>query len=191
MNQPLPKGHPLHQATKELIAAIDAYEVLCSLHLGDFEAFETAWRQFLQWLERIWMKTQGAVHNLPRWKKVETETTSLRRRDPLLRYLYHARNADEHSIQDMAREWDGNLIAKDITATSYTITWSAYDRPLLPVTNRGTIYEPPREHLGASIEHLLGKGKAAPIVVADLALHFYHSLINRVLAEVLTMPSDA
>ena len=68
------------------------------------------------------------------------------------------------------------------------ITWSAYDRPLLPVTNRGTIYEPPREHLGASIEHLLGKGKAAPIVVADLALHFYVSLINRVLAEVRTMP---
>ena len=189
MNKPIPKGHPLHHATKELVAAVDAYMKLRSLHLGEFSEFEAAWSDFLHRVERVWSKTQGAVHSTPGWKKVETETTALRRSDPLLRYLIHARNAEEHSIQDVAKEW-GEINVTNVTATSFTLSWPVYDRPLLAVANRGVIYTPPREHLGASIAHLLGQGVAEPIVVADLALHFYHSLINRVLLEVLATVDD-
>ncbi|MGL5003277.1 MAG: hypothetical protein ACRDAM_10100, partial [Casimicrobium sp.] len=123
------------------------------------------------------------------WKKLESEFLKLRIGDPLLSYLRHARNADEHSIQKVATEGNVNLRALEVKPGTFRIQWDAFDRPLLPVKNRGVVYPPPREHLGQSIEDRLGKGVAEPVVLADLALHFYQNMLNRIVAEVLT-PDD-
>lgn len=184
-NKPLPKGHPLHDASKELMAAIDFYQKMLEHHLGDFATFEAAWREFLQKIERVWNKTQAAVCEHPRWPRLESEVVRLRNTDPLLRYLRHARNADEHSIQAMASDWDANLRASQVGEKTVRLDWEPWDRPLLPVSNRGVVFDPPKEHLGESITEKFKKGAAEPIVIADLALHFYRDLLNRTIAEVL------
>jgi hypothetical protein len=184
-NKPLPKDHPLHHASKELIAAIDFYERMHRNHLAEFAAFESDWREFLQKIERVWNKIQAAVCQYPGWRKIESEINRLRSEDPLLSYLRHARNADEHSIQNVASDWDGRLRASQIGATSVRVEWDPWDRPLLPVKNRGVLYQPPREHLGMDFTDRLKKGTAEPIVVADLALHFYKNLLDRVNRELL------
>jgi len=184
-NKPLPKSHPLHHASKELLAAVDFYGKLRENHLGDFAEFEVCWREFLQKIERVWNKAQAGMHDQPGWKQFEMEIERLRKNDPLLRYLRHARNADEHSIQAVAGEWDANLRTSQVASGSVMLEWEKWDRPLLPVTNRGVVYEPPREHLGQSLADKLKKGVAEPIVIGDLALHFYKSVLENAIAEVL------
>ena len=184
-NRPLPKGHPLHDASKELIAAVDFYKKMLEHHLGDFAAFDSAWREFLQKLERVWNKAQAGVHDQPGWSRLESEFNRLRSDDPLLRYLRHARNADEHSLQQVSTDWNASLRVSDAGPGSVKVEWEPWDRPLLPVVNRGVAYQPPKEHLGQSIEPKLKQGTAAPIVVADLALHFYRNLLDRIIIEIL------
>lgn len=188
-NKPFPKDHPLHHASKEIIAAIDFYERMLKHHLGDFANFESDWREFLQKLERVWNKTQAAVNGLPGWPKLEAEINKLRSEDQLLSYLRHARNADEHSIQQVASDWNANLRATPVDSTSVRLDWEPWDRPLLPVKNRGVVYQPPREHLGIDFSEKLKSGLAEPIVVADMALHFYKNLLDRVLNEVILKSS--
>lgn len=149
-----------------------------------FEEYELAWREVLRRLERVWAKTQAAVHHLPRWRKIESEVTNLRRTDPLLQYVSQARNADEHSIQNLAMEHDWDFTGTP-NSDGILFNWSPWDRPLLPVVNRGVRYEPPRTHLGQSIKPLLGKDKAEPRVVAELAIRFYVDFLNRVSYEVI------
>lgn len=188
-NKPLPKGHPLHDASKELIAAVDFYQKMVEHHLGDFSEFDGAWRGFLQKIERVWNKTQAAVCEYPCWPPLESEIVRLRNTDPLLRYLRQARNADEHSIQNVAGEWNANLRVSQIDESSVKLDWEPWDRPLLPVSNRGVVFDPPREHLGKNITGKLKNGVAEPILIADLALHFYYGLLNKTISEVLDIKS--
>jgi hypothetical protein len=184
-NKPLPKDHILHHASKEIIAAVEFYERMIKHHLGNFSTFESDWREFLQKLERVWNKTQAAASGLTGWPKLEAEINKTRNEDPLLSYLRHARNADEHSIQQVAADWDANLRETPVDSTSVRLDWEPWDRPLLPVKNRGVIYQPPRKHLGIDFTDKLKKGTAEPIIVADMALHFYRNLLNRVINEVI------
>lgn len=187
-NKPLPKDHPLHHASKELIAAVDFFGKLIAHHMGDFASFESAWREFLQKVERVWNKTQAAMAGKQGWAKLESEIAHQRNTDPLLLYLRHARNADEHGIQPIATEWDAKLRATSMGGGTVKVEWDPWDRPLLPVRNRGVTYEPPTEHLGHSLAERKKAGVAEPVMVADLALHFYRNLLNRAIAEVLEAP---
>jgi hypothetical protein len=185
LNKPLSKQHPLHHASKEMIAAIDFYQKMLFCGVDDFATFESYWLEFLQKLERVWNKIQAAVCSYPRWSRLEGEINRLRNNDALLVYLRHARNADEHSLQSIAADWDANLRASQVDAGHVLIEWEPWDRPLLTVKNRGVLYHPPRTHLGKNFEHMLKKGTAEPVVVAVMALHFYKNLLNRIITEVL------
>lgn len=184
MPHPLLKKHPLRQAFDELSFADKSYRRMVEICHGDFSDYERAWRVFLSHIERFWTKTQAAVHHLPGWTKIESEVTNLRKTDELLRYLQHARNADEHSIQELAAEWDAKMVAVQ-DGQRIRASWQPWDRPLLPVKNRGVTYVPPRIHLGQPLDSLLGTGKPESIVVAELAMKFYVSLFNRVCDEVV------
>lgn len=177
-------NHPLRHAAEEFSAADVAYRKMVAIGVCDFVEYEKAWRSFLHRIERVWTKTQAAVHRMSGWKKIESEISHLRKSDPLLNYLQQARNVEEHSIQELATDWDAKLTAVQIGA-EVPLSWQPWDRPLLPVTNRGVKFDPPRIHLGNSIEPLLGKGKAEPRVVAELALRFYVDFLNRVSTEVV------
>ena len=57
----------------------------------------------------------------------------------------------------------------------YFKPWS---RTLLPVTNRGKTFHPPKEHLGVRLENV------SPLDVANAAISFYCKLYNDVLTKV-------
>lgn len=179
------KSHPLHPAWMEFQAADVAYRRMVACGVGNFEEYELAWRELLGRIERVWAKTEAAVMAMPGWQKVKSDVTRLRRSDPLLIYLFQARNVDEHSIAPLAKEHDMNLQGKLTENGRVQLSWDPWDRPLLPVANRGVVYQPPRMHLGASIAPLLGKGKAEPRVVAELGMQFYINFLNRVSTEVV------
>ena len=189
MNPELLPNHPFRQAIEELFFADAAYRKMVEIVVGDFTEYEKAWRSFLRRIERVWTKTQAAVHRMPGWKKIDSNTSHLRRSDPLLSYLQQARNVEEHSIQELATDWNAKLTAVQIGAHIH-MSWQPWDRALLPVTNRGKKFDLPRIHMGKSIEPLLGKGKAETIVVAELALRFYVEFLNKVSTEVVGEKRD-
>ena len=84
--------------------AVDAMTVATSL-----EELREAWQNFLSRLERVWIKAerecQPARQAFEPW---QGKYKRMRRKDPLLAYLHHARNADHHTIQLVA------AIAKDV-----------------------------------------------------------------------------
>ena len=172
------KKHPLRHAFEELSLADKAYRKMVEICFGEFTEYERCWRDFLGRIERFWMKTEAATQHLPGWQALKSDVEQHRKNDPVLLYLKHARNADEHSVQDLAHEWDAKLVAFQIENRIHA-SWQPWDRPLLPVNNRGVVYQPPRMHLGQTIEPLLGQGKPEPIVVAELAMVFYLSVFNR------------
>jgi len=182
MDRLLPKTHQLHQASKELVAAEKLFEELREYNLKDFDIFEVRWREFLQKLERAWNKIQAGMAGEPNWKKLESEIEWLRKTDPLLRFLRQARNADEHSIQALAGDWNANPRVSRVTRTSARLEWNPWGRPLLPVTNRGVAYQPPKEHLGEPVRNK--PMVAEPVVVAELGLKFYTSVLDRAIVQV-------
>lgn len=183
MAQELIKNGPLKFAVQEFSFADEAYRRMVKIGVGDFFEYQKEWRKFLRRIERVWVKTQAAVHGMPNWQQIESEVSRLRKKDPLLHYLQQARNVDEHTISELAEDWEPRLEVKQ-TGNKVEIRWQPWDRPLLPVKNRGVTCDPPKTHLGKSIEHLKGKGKAEPRVVAELALRFYCHFLNRVYLEV-------
>ncbi len=183
------KNHPLRYAVEEFSLANRAYRRMVEIGIGDFTEYEKAWREFLHRIERVWFKIQAAVHNMSNWKKIESEVVRLRKKDPLLSYLQQARNVEEHSISDLAKDWEPKLEVKQ-KGDKIELSWQAWDRPLLTVKNRDGVYNPPNSHMGKSIEHLKRKGKAEPRVIAELALGFYCDLLNRVSVEVVGNKRD-
>lgn len=179
------KTHPLYQAYVEFEAADVAYRRMCARPMGDFDEYEASWRELLGRIERVWSKTEAAVSHLPGWQKVKSEIAQLRRTDPLLQYIQQARHVDEHSISALATEWDADLKGVVNPDGKLQLTWQPWDRPLLPVVNRGVTYLPPTTHLGSSISELFGQGKAQPRVIGELALRFYVNMLNRVSTEVV------
>ncbi|MDD3234374.1 MAG: hypothetical protein PHS12_06250 [Candidatus Omnitrophica bacterium] len=178
------ENHPLKYAVEEFSLANSAYLRMVKIGVGNFAEYERAWREFLHRIERVWIKTQAAVYHMPNWKKIESGFIELRREDPLLQYLHQARNVEEHSIADVAKDWDPHLQVRQGKGI-VELTWEVWDRSLLPVKNRGVVYNPPMSHLGQNIEHLKRKGKAELRVIAEFALRFYCDFLNKVSSEVV------
>jgi hypothetical protein len=161
-----------------------------------FQEFEAAWSDFLLAAGRVFSKLeQGAKVSGPSkdWFGRRKHT---RRTDPLLSYIHHARNADEHGIERITELRPGSVAIGSTGATSIktltietnkegttkiegetsgdplriTVTPSA--ARLTTVFDRGDKYEPPTEHLGAPISD------PSPLVVAELALAYLRGLTD-------------
>ena len=177
------KKFPLVEAAKELKSADIAYRKMVKVGVGRFSEYESAWRDFLQCIDRAWNKTQAEAKGKPKWQKLESEYVQLRKKDPLLRYIAEARNVTEHTIDPTIKDWNANLRATTV-GNKIKIEWDEWDRPLLPVTNRGTVFNPPKKHLGKPMKHYRRQGVSESRTVAELAMRFYVDMINRVLEEV-------
>lgn len=64
-----------------------------------FTEYENAWLDFLYRLERVWELTKLRYQAEHWFSKVYGSYAKLRKKDPLLKYLKHARNAETHTIQ--------------------------------------------------------------------------------------------
>lgn len=178
-----PKTHRLYRAVEEFESASKAWQAMGKVGVRPINELEDAWSLFLMHIERIWNKLLAAGRDLPGWQKIETEVSKIRKNDPALRYAHHARNATEHTIQEFAADWSGPLSVVP-TQEGVIISWPAWDRPLLPVKDRGQIYQPPKEHLGADISKEFGKGMSQAYVVGEYVLRYYFNTLNRAAIEV-------
>lgn len=89
----------LSKAKKELRAARRDLEMMRGA--SSFDVYEDAWRSGLAALERCWHAIQHAGKSAsPRFSPWLGKYTSFRRTDPLVCYLHHARNSQEHSIRE-------------------------------------------------------------------------------------------
>jgi len=137
------------------------------------EELREHWQTFLDRLEKVWVKAERECQPVRRafepWQGTYKRT---RRRDPLLTYLHHARNADQHTIQPVV------LLAQDVrlklapgaTATirfdestgtltvdgdvlSHAVEPRRY--ALVPITDAGVRYNPPiTDPIGAATSGL-------------------------------------
>ena len=176
----IPKGHPLGHALAEFWRADKALREMLRISVGSFSEYEAAWRDFLGRIERVWTKIEAAMSQVEGWQSVQSRVVAERRNDPLLSYVVQARNVDEHTIQDVTADWRASLNATQIGPGQVRLEWKPWDRPLLPVRNRGVIYAPPRSHLGTDFTERLGKGQAEAVIVASMAMRYYCNLINEV-----------
>lgn len=169
----------------EMVGATTAYKKMVEVGVGSFHQYDVAWREFLQAIDRAWNKVVVRCHDEKKWQKLKSKYEKLRKDDPLLKYVAQARNVTEHSISDVIVDWDANLKAQPVVGGIH-LSWSPWDRPLLPVTNRGTTFLPPKKHLSKSMDYYRQKrpGVEEPRVVAELAMQFYIKMIQEITNEV-------
>lgn len=151
---------------------------------------EALWKQFLRHLERVWLKCESHFGRSPKWNGWQGQFLTKRKKDPLLRYLHNARNADEHTVTNIVDKnpdsfkigpvgGNGRLRYLAIYGDHYEydadghvdVSFVPGQLKLLPVTNRSNVYPPPTEHLGKSLDG------ATVVEIARAGLNFYHDVV--------------
>ncbi|MHC8386748.1 hypothetical protein ACYZTM_01500 [Pseudomonas sp. MDT2-39-1] len=183
----------LKHPKSNLIAAGQAIEAM--KNSVTFEGYESEWRDYLTHIEKVWVKTERACVSVQaKFQPWQGKFQALRRKDMLLRYLKAARDADNHSIQDLATMRDGSLSVsfaedegirscrmqiKDGEVVIHTdnplVVTNTPPQPVaLPVKNHGDWYNPPTSHLGLTLvtQH--------PTELATLGLRFYLDFVKDV-----------
>lgn len=92
-----------------------------------------------------------------------------------MRYLEHARNADQHSIQLILDDVPEQIVTVggDTVYVGNDVVVIAPRIELLPVEDRGVWYDPPVEHLGKAL------AERGPLAVAELGLAFYAGFVEQ------------
>ena len=162
-------------------------------HAKSLDEFEAEWRTFLACLEKAWTKLERSCQSVRnRFEPWQGEYHRLRKKDMLLRYLKNARDADNHSIQEVtkiepasrnirfASPHGGQIKHLEIHGDKI----EAYEGdPLImedlpprliavPVKNHGEWFNPPTSHLGKPVS------SGHPVALAELGLQFYGELVD-------------
>jgi hypothetical protein len=158
------------------------------------DLFESAWRDFLHHLERTWDKAEAHYGRSPRWSGWSGKYKALRSTDPLLLYVRQARNSEQHSVEEVTTQveggirvglgpcvesavidhleiCDGKIQSQDVGPGIVIAPLPSFVR-LLPVTNRGRSYAPPRVHLGKPVN------PDDVVEVAFLAIYWYRDFVE-------------
>jgi len=156
----------------------------------DFQVLEKNWTAFLVAAGRVFTKLEQGAKVAPKSKAWWGKQVHQRRTDPLLAYLWHARNADEHTLQQVTELHPGNATMvdptkEDVAALKYAmeketrpwvplelVEWVPQHVMLLPVKDRGVLYQPPSAHLGTQIT------STSPARTAELALAFLDTMVE-------------
>ena len=161
----------LRQPRRELELAWESAEAM--RNTGDYDTIEGNWRRVLNHLEKVWVKTERCCQpfrtEFEPWQRPYRE---LRQSDPLLVYLKQARDADNHSAQDVTYVIHGTIRASAHQAS--ILLWTGPEPVVGPVTNRGNTYEPPDHHLGQEL------GTRDPRLLAVHGCNFYAEYFTRV-----------
>jgi hypothetical protein len=162
---------------------------------SNVEEFEDAWQDFLGSLEKSWIKVERSCQQFRNtFQPWQGKLARQRRKDPLLRYLKHARNADEHTIEEIIEHVPGHRTLNPAYGNSWYIEhleiWGgdvvsySGDKPMIVqdfpdrvelrrFKGSGTWYNPPTQHLGQPLE------QRDPISFAELGLRFYANFIEQ------------
>ncbi|WP_350597952.1 hypothetical protein [Pseudomonas sp. 65/3-MNA-CIBAN-0223] len=180
--------------SKDNLAAAEQ-AISSMMQAPSFAHYESEWREYLGHIEKVWIKTERAcVSFQAKFQPWQGRFQALRKKDMLLRYLKAARDADNHSIQDLASIQAGyrsigfadstgghieNLTISNGEIVQYSgdpiVITDVPPRPVaLPVKNNGAWYNPPTTHLGKPIS------TAHPTDLAMMGLAFYNGFILEV-----------
>ncbi|TAM14255.1 MAG: hypothetical protein EPN56_11750 [Rhodanobacter sp.] len=157
-----------------------------------FGQFEAEWRTFLNCLEKAWVKTERACQPFAAtFQPWQGQFHHMRKKDMLLRYLKQARDADNHSVQDITKIAPGSVgyhfvnpaggYIKEMRVVNGLVEHYEGDpmvaevRPPHPVAvrvkNNGEWYDPPTSHLGQPVN------TSHPADLARLGLTYYQSFV--------------
>ncbi len=183
----------LRHARSELAAASRAIDGMNGAK--NMEVFEAEWRHFLSCLEKAWVKVERACEpHKNAFQPWQGKFHRLRKKDMLLRYLNQARDADNHSIQDMTALHPGgtgvsfvNPIGGYVKSLRFgepgeiihyegdpiNITVTAPHPIAVKVKNSGEWYNTPTSHLGKPVHN------ARPAELAMLGLAFYQDYVDQ------------
>lgn len=193
------KTEPLRHARAELQSARIALERMRDAK--DFALFEGEWRSFLNSLEKSWKKAERACQIIQGdFQKFQAKYHAMRKKDMLLRYLKQARDADNHSIQEVVENLPGIytfqlpggpgigyverlVIGGDGRVAEYrgnripTITESPPQINVVKIQNSGVWFNPPTSHLGTKLSTL------DPVELGEIGLRFYCDFLAEIEKE--------
>ena len=193
------EAEPLKPAKLELRAAENAIHKMEAA--SSVVEFEEEWRDFLGCLEKVWNKTERCCEVVrSQFQPWQGTYTRLRRKDMLVRYLKQARDADNHSIQEVieytppsrqiivggstdgkSTAFYGLVVAGDKVlyegTTPIHIKTTAERVVAVRVKNNGEWHNPPTSHLGKPVPD------AHPLTIAKLGLEFYQNFLEEVEAK--------
>ncbi|WP_244808006.1 hypothetical protein [Caballeronia zhejiangensis] len=192
-------GKRLNAARTELRFAREAIEAMKAART--IAELDVHWKEFLSRTTRIWNKTEASLKGDPKFfNSVHTKRAKeAQKRDPLIKYLARARDADEHTIDPITEEipagpeyrvdgpngsWislrdvkltraDGKPETIPIRVEGFTsVRFAPAEIFALPAVTRGQTTPVPDSHNGHPIaEHTM-------VAFAELGLAFYTSIID-------------
>tara|TARA_R110002012_G_scaffold85282_4_gene212771 strand:+ start:1057 stop:1659 length:603 start_codon:yes stop_codon:yes gene_type:complete len=165
------------------------------------QEFADTWYSFLTAAKNVYTSLEQGAKDSPQCRQWFGKIKSTRKSDPLLQYLFQARDDEEHGIDFGMEEKPGSLaigVHKPGFSGDFTIRSLAYvsnkdfsidaksndGKPVLvevtpfrselkTVTGRGDIkYHPPKFHLGKPLPN------NTPIVVGRLALSYLSAIVE-------------
>lgn len=186
-------GDPLKHPRLELVAASKSIEGM--RRAETLEEFELEWRAYLNCIEKLWQKVERSCqHVRTSFEPWQGKFHRLRRKDMLLRYLKQARDADNHSIQEVTKIKPGStgfrflnpqggyikhMEIRNGRVVHYEgdpmIAENTLPHPVaVPVKNNGEWTNPPTSHLGLPVmsQH--------PVLLAELGYKFYSDYLDEV-----------
>lgn len=184
---------PLYHAKRELKGAETAIQRMSNAKT--IEGLEDEWKVFLNSIEKVWIKTERSCQTIRnKFQPWQGAYARERKKDSLLRYLKHARNSDQHTIQETMQKKDASssmyveggpgvthiesLVIQNGQVVEYRgnkplILENLPNRiELLPVQDNSKWYNPPRWHKHIKLAW------PAPIDVAVLGFEYYREFLN-------------
>lgn len=198
------KPHFLEQAQGRLKLCRRAIVALEEARISARE-FQVHWLDFLIQWKGTYMKVQQAAKDTPQELQWFGAVNTERRRDPLLRYLYEARNDEEHGLALSAshspnlyhvraeRDYSGEFLVRPVGPTEIEV-FGSDGKPIgqqigfeLGTSKLEEITEkdgkrkvpPPTKHLGEPMA-------SEPMVAASLGLRWLEALV--LTAEAMSRP---
>ncbi|MCW5959013.1 MAG: hypothetical protein KIS76_02565 [Pyrinomonadaceae bacterium] len=173
------------QAKTELKSAERAISMMKTAKT--FDEFEEAWKMYLNSIEKCWIKVERICqHKRNIFEPWQGKYKRLRKKDMLLRYLHHARNADQHTIEETVKHIPSRWEAKFPNGSGYIRSMKIVNGAiteyegspmliesfpsrieLLRFKERGDWHNPPTQHLDKNLEH------RDPISIAQKGFRFY------------------
>ena len=182
-------------------AAVEASSVSLTKAIASAEAMRTAktfmeydaaWSDFLSAAHRIFSKLEQGAKVSEKSKTWFGSKKHERKTDPLLAYIHHARNADEHGIERITEVTPGGIgigtmgathikslaigggrIEAETSGDPLLIAITPASVRLIPITDRGgNVYKPPTEHRGIQLEDI------SPLAIAEPAISYMRNMIG-------------
>jgi hypothetical protein len=162
----------------------------------NFKQFEGAWTDFLLATGRIFTQLEAGAKGTPKSFGWFSAKKGQRRSDPLLHYMWHARNAEEHGLERVTtREPGGLLITGDAELTGVINAGPNHNQTSLMVKSigetpprvklqgahpklaavkerNGGLISPPAQHMGTELSD------DSPVAVARLYASHIETMLN-------------